>query len=151
MVPNLAVSCNSSYNLNKRNVHKIVRQIKSRLLFSIDSVIINFISSKEIIPINSVYLGHNFSTDIITFNYSGENDTLDGEIFISLEDARYNAEKFNVSMDDELLRLIVHGFLHLLGFDDKLKADKKIMKMEEDKLVAELVNSKIKIMLNYDC
>jgi probable rRNA maturation factor len=122
-----------------------------KLSFSLQSLNINIISAGEIEKINSEYLGHNFSTDIITFNYSGENDTLDGEIFISLDDACNNAKKYKVSLDNEILRLIIHGILHLLGFDDKLPHEKKVMKAEENKYVKMYSNQLLKFIKKYDC
>ena len=111
---------------------------------------ISIITSQEIHKINKQYLQHDFSTDIITFNYSGENNTLDGEIFISLDDAYYNSLKYKVNLDNELLRLIIHGFLHLVGYDDKKPDDKKIMKRHENKLVKKLQNSIKNIIVEYE-
>ena len=101
--------------------------------------------------INTQYLGHNFSTDIITFNYSGENDSFDGEIFISVDDAFSNSKKYKVSLDNEIIRLVIHGILHLLGFDDKNKFDLKKMKKEENRLVSVFEKNTIKIIIKYDC
>jgi rRNA maturation RNase YbeY len=108
--------------------------------FKIYSFSINFLHGNEIIPINKKYLGHNYSTDIITFNYSGENYTLDGEIFISLDDASYFADKFGVELENEVLRLIIHGFLHMIGYDDQSSSKKKQMKQIENKLVNKYYN-----------
>ncbi|MCB0746984.1 MAG: rRNA maturation RNase YbeY [Ignavibacteriae bacterium] len=151
MLRNLSVTTNPKFKIDKKNIHTVVSNLKKELSFSINSLIINFISAEDIIPINVKYLGHNFSTDIITFNYSGENYTLDGEIFISLEDACINAKNFNVSLDEEILRLVIHGFLHLLGFDDKQKKDKIIMKEQEDLLVNKLQKLLLKFIVQYDC
>ena len=112
---------------------------------------VNIITSEEIHKINNQYLQHNYSTDIITFNYSGENNTLDGEIFISLDDAYYNSLKYKVNLDNELLRLIIHGFLHLVGYDDKATNDKRKMKRIENKLVNQIEGSTNKIILKYEC
>ncbi|MCB0730626.1 MAG: rRNA maturation RNase YbeY [Ignavibacteriae bacterium] len=108
--------------------------------FKVESVSINFLTEQQIIPINNEYLGHNFSTDIITFNYSGENYTLDGEIFISLDDALFNAKKYGNDLKNEILRLIIHGFLHLVGYDDKEKNDRTKMKNIENRLVNKYLN-----------
>ncbi|MBK8946481.1 MAG: rRNA maturation RNase YbeY [Ignavibacteriae bacterium] len=151
MIKNLTVYSIPKIKIDKRNVHKLVLLIKKEYSFNISSLIINFISEKEIIPINQKYLDHNFSTDIITFNYSGENDTLDGEIFISFDDACFNSKKFDVSIDIELIRLVIHGILHLLGFDDKDKIARKKMKIEENRLVNKFQNEIKKITINYDC
>ena len=62
---------------------------------------------------------HDYETDVVTFNYSKNKKVIDGEILISFEEAKYNAKKFNVSYGKELTRLVIHGMLHLLNFDDK--------------------------------
>jgi probable rRNA maturation factor len=148
---NLFVYSERNFKVDKRNIHKIVFLLTKELLFSIESIYINLVSSDEIKEINNKYLEHNFSTDIITFNYSGENDTLDGEIFISLDDACKNAKKYVVSLDKEILRLVIHGFLHLLGYDDTSPKDKKIMKAEEDRLVNMYCKRLLNFVKNYDC
>ena len=85
---------------------------------------------------NKAYLQHNYSTDIITFNYSELVKKIDGEIFISIDDALDNAKKYKVSLSDELVRLVIHGVLHLLGYDDQTTSDKKTMKRLENKLLS---------------
>jgi rRNA maturation RNase YbeY len=84
---------------------------------------------------NIKYLNHHRSTDIITFNYSGKNDELDGELFISVEDARNNARAYGVKLNEELVRLIIHGFLHLLGFNDKMSSERKKMIVLQENLL----------------
>lgn len=134
MVKNLSVNSKKKYGIKKIVIHEIVNNLKKDLDFDISSFFINFISSEEIIEINKNYLKHYFSTDIITFNYSGNNNILDGEIFISVEDAEINAKRFNVNFNDEIIRLVIHGFLHLLGYDDKDRNKKIVMKRRENQL-----------------
>ena len=145
MVKNLSITNSTRKALKKREVHSFVHLLIAELNVRIKSLSINFVTEKQIIPINNEYLGHNFSTDIITFNYSEENYTLDGEIFISLDDASFNASKYKIDLHNEVLRLIIHGFLHMLGYNDKLSKEKRIMKKEEDRLVLKYFNSLIKL------
>jgi probable rRNA maturation factor len=151
LIKNLTVNSDRKIKINKNAIHKIISLLKSEFSFDVISLPINFITSEQIIPINTQYLGHNFSTDIITFNYSGENDSFDGEIFISVDDAFSNSKKYKVSLDNEIIRLVIHGILHLLGFDDKNKFDLKKMKKEENRLVSEFEKNTIKIIIKYDC
>ena len=151
MIKNLSVNNNKKFKLNKTEIHKIVFLLKKELNFGIEFMEINIITAEEIHKINNQYLQHNYSTDIITFNYSGENNTLDGEIFISLDDAFSNSLKYKVNLDNELLRLVIHGFLHMIGYDDKAKEDKKTMKKIENKLVKKLENKIKNIVLEYEC
>jgi probable rRNA maturation factor len=132
-VKNLSVNYKGTINIDKSLIHKIVKKLSDDLDFKISSMQINFLDSKQMTKINSKYLNHNYSTDIITFNY-GENNNLDGEIYISIDDAASNAKRYGVSFFEEVLRNIIHGFLHLLGYDDKHKKDKVIMKRLENSL-----------------
>lgn len=97
---------------------------------------INFVSSKKIIEINKKFLNHDYPTDVISFDYSDENNSFDGEIFICYDIALENSKRFNVSLDNELKRLIIHGMLHLVGFDDQSPSQKRKMKKFEDEILA---------------
>lgn len=133
MIKNLSVTSEFK-NINKLSVHKLINSLKSELGFKITDLTINFISSENITILNKKHLKHSYSTDIITFNYSGSNQYLDGELFISVEDAARNAIKYKVSLNNELVRLVIHGLLHLLGYNDKKLNEKKIMKSVENQL-----------------
>ena len=136
MVKNIRVFCSDKkFRVNKIRIHTLVNSLKKELNFSISSLPINFISSSEITIINKKYLNHNYSTDIITFNYSDSKDDLDGEIFISYDDAEKSSRKFKNSLAEEIFRLVIHGVLHLLGYDDMKVKDKKIMKSLENQLL----------------
>ena len=145
MIRNLTVVNNTKIKLKKVEFHHLVKLLKEDLDFEIESLAIIFLTESQIISINNSYLGHNYSTDIITFNYSGENYTLDGEIFISLDDATFFAKKYGVNLNNELLRLVIHGFLHLLGYDDTNVKAKRKMKRIENKLVNKYFNSLTKL------
>jgi probable rRNA maturation factor len=77
-----------------------------------------FCSDKRILEVNNQYLKHDYYTDIITFDYS-EGPVISGDIFISLDTVQSNAVAFNVSTEEELKRIMIHGILHLCGQDDK--------------------------------
>lgn len=136
MIKNLRVYCSDKkYKVNKIRIHKLLNKLGKELNFCISSLPINFISSNEITTINQKYLNHNYSTDIITFNYSGNRNNLDGEIFISYEDAKINSIKYKNSVAEEIKRLVIHGILHLIGYDDMKARDFKKMKKLENKLL----------------
>jgi rRNA maturation RNase YbeY len=134
LIKNLLVY-SSDKSVKKSKVHLLVSELRDELKFKLNSLSINFISSKELREINKKYLRHNYATDIITFNYSGDKNILDGEILISLGDSKLNAQKYKISFSNELARLVIHGILHLLGFDDIKKKDEIIMKRMENKLL----------------
>lgn len=133
MIKNLSVISDFK-TLKKTSVHNLINFLMKELNFQTESLHINFVDSLTIKKINRDYLNHNYSTDIISFNYSGDKDILDGEIFISVPDAEFNAKKYKESLNKELTRLVIHGILHLIGYDDKNKSEKKIMKTLENRL-----------------
>jgi rRNA maturation RNase YbeY len=90
-----------------------------------------FCSDEEILKINKQFLKHNYYTDIITFDYS-EGDKLSGDLFISLETVKTNSEKYKTGYEDELHRVMIHGILHLCGFNDKTPEEKIIMTEKEN-------------------
>jgi len=122
--------------INKRKIHLLVNRLIRELDFNISSLEINFISSDDIKKINKMHLNHDYTTDIITFNYSSDLKNIDGEIIISIDDVQINSRKFKVSFHEEIARLVIHGVLHLLGFDDQITSDKKVMKRLENKLLS---------------
>ena len=120
------------FNLKEKN--KIRKWIKS----SIEnedrkSGTINFIftSDNYLLEINKKYLAHNYFTDIITFDY-GENATINGDIYISIDTVKNNSNSFSVSFINELHRVIIHGILHLIEYDDKNDEEKEIMREKEN-------------------
>ena len=133
MAKNLQVFSQDS-SINKRAVHSLISSLKKEFHLDISSLSISFINSGELRDINKEYLNHDYETDVITFNYSKKLKEIDGEILISFEEAKRNAKKFNASYGKELSRLVIHGMLHLLNFDDKDQKSKKIMKQAENKL-----------------
>lgn len=97
------------------------------------AIAINFIfcSDHYLKRINVDYLEHNTLTDVITFDY-GTVTEIQGDIFISIERVRDNAKKFQVDLDQEVHRVMIHGVLHLMGYTDKTKSAKALMRKRED-------------------
>ena len=137
---NLFIYTEKGIKTQKSLLHKIVASICSDVDLNILSLEINFVSSETMLGINKKYLNHNYNTDIITFDYSNERNNLDGEIFISIDDALENSKKYHVSLNNEILRLVIHGILHMTGYDDVTSAKRKRMKKVEDVLVQKLQN-----------
>lgn len=94
---------------------------------------LNFIlaDDKLILKINSQFLKHNYHTDVISFNYNQGKNNL-GEIYISIETVKSNSQNYKVSYKDELLRVMIHGVLHLCGLEDNTPKEKEVIHMRED-------------------
>ncbi len=110
---------------------KVAEQEEKR----IGGVSIIFCSDPYLLGINREYLGHDYYTDIITFDYC-EGKLLGGDLFISIDTVRDNAAFYGTSFDNELHRVIVHGLLHLIGYDDHSDADTAAMRAAEDRALA---------------
>ena len=96
-----------------------------------------FCDDDKILEVNRQYLQHDYYTDIITFDYT-EDDLISGDIFISLDTVRSNAEEQHTTYDNELHRVIIHGILHLCGINDKGPGEREIMEAAENKALAML-------------
>lgn len=94
-----------------------------------------FCSDKRILEVNIEYLGHDYYTDIITFDYD-EGQRVSGDLFISLETVASNAEMLGIAYEEELLRVMAHGVLHLCGFKDKTEEDAANMRLREQEALA---------------
>ena len=94
-----------------------------------------FVDDEKILEVNREYLGHDYYTDIITFAYD-EDDVVSGDLVISLDTVRSNAELFQKDYDEELHRVIIHGVLHLCGINDKGPGEREIMEAAENKALA---------------
>ena len=128
------------FSISKRTVHKLVKLISDELGFKINSLEINFVDIKTIKEVNILYMKHNYETDIVTLDYSQKIDRLDTELFISYDVACENSKKFKVTFNEELIRLVIHGILHVTGYDDISAAEKRKMKKVENKLTNKFKN-----------
>ena len=98
-----------------------------------------FCTDDELLEVNQKHLNHNTYTDIITFDYT-ESKTINSDIFISIDRITENAKKFEVTFEDELHRVMIHGILHLCGYKDKTKADADLMRKKENQALKLFVN-----------
>ena len=94
-----------------------------------------FVDDEKILEVNREYLGHDYYTDVITFDYD-EDDTVSGDIVISLDTVRSNAQLFGKTYEEELYRVIIHGILHLCAINDKGPGEREIMEAAENKALA---------------
>lgn len=122
-------------NVSEEKIRQLIHKLKNELSFIISDLTVNFVDDETIHRINKDYLEHDYPTDIITFNYSGSHSDLDGEIFISFETAIENSKNYQVQFNEELTRLVIHGILHLVGYNDLNEKDKKEMRVIENQLL----------------
>jgi probable rRNA maturation factor len=103
---------------------------------------LNFILTSDDVlrEMNIRFLKHNYYTDVITFDYSDKN-RISGEIYLSIDSVKINAKNYEVSYSEELMRVIIHGILHLCGYKDKSKEERKVMRSMEDFWLSEYEKS----------
>ena len=123
--------------LDERKIGRWIRAVAADYGFAIGHINYIFCSDERELEVNREFLGHDYYTDIITFDYSTAS-TLNGDIFISLDTVRSNAEMVGVPFEDELHRILIHGILHLTGQGDKTPETKAQMTAKEDKALAKL-------------
>jgi rRNA maturation RNase YbeY len=117
---------------NYQQVSEWIKQVIHKYDFELEALTFIFCSDNYLHKINLDYLDHDTLTDIITFDNSDEEGIIEGDIFISIDRVKENAQDLNVSFEDELHRVIIHGVLHLLGVDDKTPELKAIMRTKEN-------------------
>lgn len=134
------------YNEDVELPHLDTERVKKWLLFvankhkkEIGEISYIFCSDSYLLEVNRQYLSHDYLTDIITFDYT-EGNSVSGDVFISAERVADNAIDFNVSYDEELLRVLSHGLLHLIGFNDKNESDQEVMTEQEDASILDYHN-----------
>ena len=104
--------------------------------FKLENITYIFCSDEYLHQINVSYLNHDTLTDIITFDNSDNKEQVESDIFISIDRVKENASHFNISLQDELHRVIIHGVLHLLGYDDKDEKSKALMQQKENECLS---------------
>lgn len=115
-----------------RKLRKILEKViteENKIPGDLNVIITN---DEKLKSINVQFLEHDYYTDVITFNYNS-GKVVNGEVYISADTVKINSQNYMVSLNNELSRVIIHGTLHLTGYDDKTEADKAIMRRMEDK------------------
>ncbi|MBQ4023427.1 MAG: rRNA maturation RNase YbeY [Prevotella sp.] len=121
--------------IKKRDTTAWIRAVAASYGKKVGEVGYMFVDDEKILEVNREYLGHDYYTDIITFDYD-EGDVLNGDLVISLDTVRTNAEQFGKSYEEELHRVIIHGILHLCGLNDKGPGEREIMEEAENRALA---------------
>ena len=121
--------------IKKRETTRWIKKVAATYGRKVGEIGYMFVNDEKILEVNNEYLGHDYYTDVITFDYC-EGDILNGDIVISLDTVRTNAEKFGKTYEEEHYRVIIHGILHLCGINDKGPGEREIMEENENKALA---------------
>lgn len=125
------------FSLNQKNKYKKwLKEVADRDNYKIKELNYIFCSDEYLYQINQQYLNHHTYTDIITFDNSEEAKLIEGDVFISIERIKENALREKNSFDKEILRVMCHGLLHLMGYKDKNPNDKTLMRQREDESIS---------------
>lgn len=116
---------------NKLANNRWLKMVAGSEIRKIGDINVIFCSDNYILDVNMKYLQHDYFTDIITFDYC-EGKVLSGDLFISVDCVRENSIEFGTDFEEELHRVIVHGVLHLIGYDDHTDEDRKVMRQKEN-------------------
>jgi len=118
--------------IKKRDTTAWIKEVAASYGRKVGEIGYLFTNDEKILETNREYLGHDYYTDIITFDYD-EGDVINGDIVISLDTVKSNAEKYKKEYDEELHRVIIHGILHLCGINDKGPGEREKMEEAENK------------------
>ena len=118
--------------IRKRDTSAWIKQVAASYGRKVGEVGYLFVDDEKILEVNNEYLGHDYYTDIITVDYD-EDDVINGDLVISLDTVKSNAELFGKPYEEELFRVIIHGILHLCGINDKGPGEREIMEAAENK------------------
>ena len=123
--------------IRRRDTSAWIKKVAASYGRTVGEVGYLFCDDEKILEVNREYLQHDYYTDIITFDYD-EGDQINGDLVISLDTVRTNAELFGKTYEEELHRVIIHGILHLCGINDKGPGEREIMEAAENKALAML-------------
>ena len=114
-----------------KNITKTIDKLLKSENKSRGQLCIVLCDDSDLLAINKKHLDHDYFTDIITFNYNDKN-VVSGDLFISVERVQENAKKYGYSFENELIRVVFHGLLHLCGYNDKTNLEKVVMRFKEN-------------------
>ena len=126
---------NSDNVINSKNLKTYCKEVLNYKGYKSYSVSLIFVNEEELKEMKNTYFQQNLYTDVIAFNLNNENEDLEGELYLSIEIIGHNAKLYNVSLDDEIKRVVAHGILHLIGYDDNNDSSKRQMTENEDSCI----------------
>lgn len=121
--------------IKKRAVNAWIKAVAAQYGRRVGDIGYMFVNDERILQVNNEYLGHNYYTDVITFDYD-EDDIVSGDIVISLDTVRSNAQLFGKTYEEEFYRVVIHGILHLCGINDKGPGEREVMEAAENRALS---------------
>ena len=132
---------------NKKEIRALLKKICKKENKKISFINCVFCSDNRLLEINKKYLNHTSLTDVVTFDFSTNKKNIEGDVYISIDRVKENAKKYKETFKKELLRVIIHGLLHLIGFLDKTKEEKNTMTLKENEYLS--LYSKLKFHVKH--
>ena len=126
---------NSDNVINSKNLKTYCKEVLNYKGYKSYSVSLIFVNEEKLREMKNTYFQQNLYTDVIAFNLNNENEDLEGELYLSIEIIGHNAKLYNVSLDDEIKRVVAHGILHLIGYEDDNDSSKRQMTENEDSCI----------------
>ncbi len=121
---------------NKKEIRTLLKEICKKENKKISFINCVFCSDNRLLEINKKYLNNTSLTDVVTFDFTTNKKTIEGDVYISIDRVKENAKKYKQPFKTELLRIIIHGLLHLIGFSDKTKEEKNTMTLKENEYLS---------------
>ena len=125
----------SENSINSNNLKIYCEEVLNYKGYKSCSVSLIFINEEELKEMKNKYFQQNLYTDIIAFNLNNKNEDLEGELYLSIEIIEHNAKLYNVSLEDEIKRVVAHGILHLIGYEDDTESSKREMTQNENSCI----------------
>ena len=132
---------------NKKEIRTLLKEICKKENKKISFINCVFCSDNRLLEINKKYLNNTSLTDVVTFDFTTNKKTIEGDVYISIDRVKENAKKYKQLFKIELLRIIIHGLLHLIGFSDKTKEEKNTMTLKENEYLS--LYSKLKFHVEH--
>ena len=125
----------SKNSINSKNLKTYCQEVLNYKGHKSCSVSLIFINEEELKEMKNKYFQQNLYTDIIAFNLNNKNEELEGELYLSIKIIEHNAKLYNVSLEDEIKRVVAHGILHLIGYEDDTDRSKREMTQNENSCI----------------
>lgn len=141
MKVNLFVNYSRAPKLERGRLAVLARRIVKDENKKADSISVVLVDDDYLLEVNRKFLGHDYRTDVVTFDL-GDGGLIEGEIYVSIDRARVQARRYGVTPEREILRLIVHGILHLTGWEDKTRSEKLRMRKRENTFIEQFFDAR---------